>query len=166
VIFFLATGIIAAGRVGAALAARLGTAVAIAVAAASVALLLFVGREYAAWDPIGFLRSPYNRPVEIAQYRFLARHLADRNENVRCYILSAPLAPFFGDAVEIVSPESARDVRLDGTPSYLVASTFDLARPRKRLVFDEIGSAFAVTEIAREPVEQGELRLFRIGPRR
>jgi len=165
VLFFLATGIVAAGRIVAPLAARLGAPLASAIAAASVALLLLVGREYAAWDPIAFLRSPYNRPVEIAQYRFLARHLAERNESLRCYILSSPLAPFFGDAVEIVVPESARDIRLNGKPSYLVASTFDLARPRKRRLFDEIGSAFAVTEVAREPVAKGELRLFRVEPR-
>ncbi len=142
---------------------RLATAM---TASALVAVLLVPGREYRAYDPLAFLRSPYNRPVEIAEYRFLEAHLARQPRPLRCYTITAGTEPFLGDGIELVTLPEDRAPGLDTQSTYLYVASPRLRRPETARALARAAKRFRLEPVAEETFGSVEFRLFRIRDRR
>ncbi len=171
VVFFTASGIVAWLHVVQWCLARVAPRASMAASAALMimigGLLLGVGGEYRAYDPRAFLRSSYNRPIEIAEYHFLEANLAHRPAPTRCYMLRASTEPFLGAHVEIIAVDRPAEIRVeeDGSTLFYVSSA-QLLRPARKAAFEEIARRFQLEPVARESAGPIELRLFRVRPRR
>ncbi len=169
IVFFTASGVVAwlrlidwaLSRVTARAAGPVSALVLLSVGA----LLLGINGEYRAYDPLGFVRSPYNRPVERAEYAFLEAAFADLPRPVRCYTLPSPTEPFLGDGIEMIPVDGPDEVRVEDDRTFLYVNSAQLLRPATGATFQQIVERFQLDPVARENTGRVELQLLRVRSR-
>lgn len=143
--------------------ARTPTAVAILLVAGT--LLLSWGDAHRAFDPAGFLASPYNRTIEQTEYELLERHLRDAPRPTRCYALPSPTEPFLGPGIDILPIERPDEVSIGEGSAFLLISSVQLAKPDLRKRADAVLARFDVEPIAAATAGPVEYRLVRLRPK-
>lgn len=168
IVFFTASGVVAWVRlVDAGLSrvpARARAAVTTAVVVGLGVVLLGIGGEYRAYDPVGFLRSPYNRPIESAAFHFLQDELADAPRPIHCFTAPSPIEPFLGDGIEMLPMENPGEVRADTPSTFLFADSGWLSSQAGEAAVAALRTRLALEPVASRRAGPVWLRLFRLSP--
>jgi len=168
-VFFAASGVVAWIRLVDLTLARLSvraSPIGSGVIVTAVGLLLLgIGGEYRAYDPVAFLHSSYNRPIERAEYEFLEANLAGHPPPVRCYRFRTSTDPYLGDGVEVVLADDADQIRVGGGTTFLYVNSAQLRIPAMRASFEQLRTRFDLESVTAERVGPLELRLYRIRTR-
>jgi len=125
------------------------------------ALLAWRG-EYAAYHPLGFVASRYNRGYEIAEFLFLRDAVAAERRGVRLYVAPPAEGVALGELDTRPLAELPQDLERGGAPALLYVSGRQLAVPGVRDALTALGRRYELQEVARRSDGRDTFQLFAV----